>query len=87
MTTETTTIDRAAVMTEARRQYQIMGPLGWTFRRRLARRSPPRVERILCLAVKGVLAALPCRVIILWLERPALRRCNYHWRRKCSQTF
>jgi hypothetical protein len=26
-------IDRAAVMTEARRQYQIMAPLGWDFAR------------------------------------------------------
>jgi hypothetical protein len=26
-------LDRAAVMNEARRQYQTMGPLGWTFGR------------------------------------------------------
>lgn len=31
--TKPTSIDRAAVMTEARRQYQIMRPLGWTFAR------------------------------------------------------
>jgi hypothetical protein len=29
-------LDRAAVMIEARRQYQIMGPLGWTFAKCLA---------------------------------------------------
>jgi hypothetical protein len=41
MTTEPDTphtgrLDRAAVMSEARRQYQIMGPLGWTFAKCLA---------------------------------------------------
>jgi hypothetical protein len=29
-------IDRAAVMIEARRQFSIMGPLGWTFAKCLA---------------------------------------------------
>jgi hypothetical protein len=29
-------LDRAAVMIEARPQYQIMGPLGWTFGRCLS---------------------------------------------------
>jgi hypothetical protein len=29
-------IDRAAVMIEARRQFSIMGPLGWTFARCLS---------------------------------------------------
>jgi hypothetical protein len=29
-------LDRAAVMTEARRQFSIMGPLGWTFARCLS---------------------------------------------------
>jgi hypothetical protein len=40
MTTEsetTTTIDRAAVMAEARRQYAVMRPLaGWTFAKALS---------------------------------------------------
>lgn len=29
-------LDRAAVMIEARRQFSIMGPLGWTFAKCLA---------------------------------------------------